>query len=345
MFNFISNTKHRLSTGTVGRPCLLLALISLSLHSLNAQAQYEFRVIAPPGAEFTQAFGINNAGKVTGGGQFEDGTGFSYVYDLKRDKYSFNEPDFGALEINNNGVIVGDIDGVCAIRDKKGKFKLFSPPSNKPDDFCQARGVNPSGKVSGFLVDEFGTWTGFVYDSRKNSYEEFMPSSQTIAHAVNAQGQVAGSVTLEADEASPGSPAGRYGFIRAADGTVKYLAIGDLQAFSGTTRARGISESGLVAGFYRDTNTASLISYVLKVSDYTSFESITLTDDQMVYQTPCDSNMAAPPGPGYDLYTDVTASQVRNDGVVVGSCSDIYFNEITGDLVDYSKGFIATPIK
>ena len=124
---------------------------------------------------------------------------------------------------------------------------------------------------------------------------------------------------------------------------MKYFAIS--QSLPGQTTGRGISESGLVAGFYVDPVGFEFKSYVTTVSDGTAFEEITLTDDEVVYQKPCDPNLAAPPGPGYELFTDVTASQVRNDGVVVGACVDVYFDGTTGDLVAYTNGFIATPAK
>ena len=324
-------------------PCVALASSMLMIYASPASAEYDFELVSPPGSVFTQAFGINNAGKVVGGA--DDGSApFSFIYDMKTGEYTTIGTEFNALEISNSGVIVGDSGDFCAIRDTKGDITLFSPPSYTTGSFCRARGVNSKGKVSGFEVDAAGVWLGFVYDSQQGTFEEFLPSNQTIAHGINAQSQIAGSVFLEADEAFPGSAAGRYGFVREADGSVKYFAIS--QSLPGQTTGRGISESGLVAGFYLDADTFEFKSYVTTVSDGTAFEEITLTDDEVVYQSPCDPNLPAPPGPGYALlFTDFTASQVRNDGVVVGSCADIYFDETTGDFVAYTNGFVATPAK
>ena len=317
-----------------------LALSMLMIYSSPANAQYDYQVVMPPGAVSAQTFGINNAGKVVGTAD-DGGTGFSFIYDMKRGEYTTIENGFGVLEISNSGVMVGDVDGICAIRDKKGNVAFFYPPSYADRSFCQARGINSNGKVSGFEVDEFGGWLGFIYDSQQGTYEEFLPSPQTIAHAINAQGQNAGSVFLDAEGAFPGSAAGRYGYLREADGSVKYFAIS--QSVPGQSRARGISESGLITGFYLDPDTFEFKSYVTTLSNGAEFEEITLTDDQVVHQKPCNPDL--PPAPGYELFTDMTASQVRNDGVVVGSCFDSYFNGTTGDEIFYGYGFIATPTK
>lgn len=320
---------------------IALALPMLVIYSSPASAEYSFQVVNPPGSLFTQAFGINNAGKVVGGA--DDGQAlFRFTYNMKNGEYTTIIDEFSVLEISNSGVMVGDLNGVCAIRDKEGDITTFFPPSWTADSFCQARGVNPGGKVSGFEVDEFDGWLGFVYDPEYDTFEEFLPSVQTFAHGINAQGQIAGSVFLDADEAYAGSPAGRYGFVREIDGSVEYFAVA--QSIPGQTRGRGISESGLITGFYRDPDTFESKSFVATLSGGTGFEEVTLADDQLVYQKPCDPNVLTP-GPGYVLFTDVTASQIRNDGVVVGSCVDLYFNETTNDFIQYGRGFIATPIK
>ena len=319
-----------------------LALPMLMIYSSPASAEYDFEVVNPPGSVFSNAFGINNAGKVVGNA--DDGvTAFSFMYDMKRGEYTTISETFGVLEISNSGVMVGGVDGVCAIRDKKGDVTLFNPPSFGAGSFCEARAVNSNDKVSGYEVDADGVWLGFIYDSQHGTYEEFLPSLQTIAHAINAQGQNVGSVFLFENDAYPGSPAGRYGYLRETDGSVKYVEVS--QSIPGQTRLRGISESGLVSGFYLDPDTFEFKGYVTTLSDGTGFEAITLTDDEVIYQKPCDPNLPPPPGPGYELFTDVFTSQVRNDGVVVGGCGDFYFNPITGDLISYNYGYIATPVK
>lgn len=317
------------------------ALPLLMIYSLPARAEYTFELVNPPGALYIQAFGINSQGIVTGNA--DDGeAAFGFAYDSKSGEYTKNSDGFRALDISNSGVMVGNVDDICAMRDQTGNVTEFFPPSFGAGSSCQARGVNSNGKVSGFEVDADGIFLGFVYDSNSGTYEEFLPSAWTITHALNAQGQNVGSVRLETDQAFPGSPAGHYGYLREKDGAVKYFAIS--QSAPGQSRARGISESGVVAGWYVESPAFEAKSYVTTLSSGSAFEQIALTDDQVLYRKPCNPDVAPPPGPGYESFTDVIASQIRNDGVVVGTCTDGYFNPVTLDLVTYSAGFIATPI-
>ena len=324
----------------------LIALMLAMLFSIPAHADYSFELIIPPDAGNANLFGINNAGKVVGGA-FDDEFQFLYgfEYDTKHGVYTTLGAGFDVIEINNPGMMVGTSfpGGECTIRYKDGNFATFFPPSSTPDSFCTGRGVNPKGKINGFVIDEFDVWTGFIYDSKHGTFEEFLPSPQTIAHGINAQGQNVGSVFLFPDEAFPGSPPGLYAYLREVDGSVKYFAID--QSEPGQSRARGISENGLISGFYSNPDTFEFTSYVITLPDSDGFESIVLTDDEVVHLRPCDPDLPPPPE-GYVILTDVFASQVRNDGVVAGQCTDYHFNPTTFDFIPFTTyGLIATPIK
>ncbi len=277
---------------TTFRSFFALALPMLMIYSSPATAEYSYQLVIPPGAENAQTLGINNAGTVVGGTFGVIEVGYSFTYDMKKGEYTFISEEFGALEISNSGVMVGDVGGVCAIRDKKGNVTEFFPPSFGAGSFCQARGVNANGKVSGFEIDAVGGWLGFIYDAKHGTYEEFLPSLQTLAQGINAQGQNVGSVFLFDDEAYPGSPPGRYGYLRQTDGSFKYFEIS--QSLPGQSRARGLSESGLISGFYLDPDTFEFKGYVTTLSQGNEFETITLTDDQVVHRSPCDPDLAPP---------------------------------------------------
>jgi hypothetical protein len=320
---------------------VIASTLVLTVYTSPAYAEFSYQLIAPPGALFTQTLGINNAGIVTG--RADDGvTSFSFTYDMKSGEYTEISNEFVVFEISNSGVMVGSVDNFCAIRDKNGNVTTFFPPPYAPDSVCRARGVNPDGKVSGFVADGDGVWLGFIYDSEYGTFEEFLPSPQTIAQGIDAQGQNVGSVFLFPDEAYPGSPPGRYAYLRQTDESVKYFAINE--SFPGRSRARGLSENGLISGFYEDPDTFDFRSYVTTLSQGNEFETITLMDHEIVFQSPCDPDLPPLPGEGYELFTRMFAAQVRNDGVVVGSCTDYHFNRTTGDLIVYTTyGFIATP--
>ena len=318
----------------------IVVLLPLALIGGPAYAEYSFQVVSFPEAAYTRAWGINNAGKVVGTTGV-GGTLFSFTYDMKKGTYTLIS-EMTVSDISNRGVMVGDVAGTCAIRDKKGNITTFSPPSWTDDLLCTARGVNSDGKISGYVIDDDFVWLGFIYDPQHDTYEECLPSPQTIAHSINAQGQNVGNVFLFENDAYTGSAQGDYGYLRQTDGSVKYFAIN--QSVPGESRASGISENGLITGFYLDPDTEEFKSYVTTLSDGNEFETITLADDEVVFQSPCDPDLR--PDEGYELFTDITASKVRNDGVVVGSCFDYSIHGTTGELIIHKRhGFIATPIK
>ena len=216
--------------------------LMLMIYISPASAEYSYELVIPPGAQYATLFSINNAGKVVGEVYDDFDLLYSFEYNMKKGVYTNLGEDFDAIGINNPGVMVGsggDYLSECAIRDKGGNLSFFYPPSWTEFSFCAGRGVNPDGLISGFVVDESNVFTGFIYDSEYGTYEEFLSSPQTIAHGINAQGQNAGSVALDPDEAYPGSPPGLYAYLREVDGSVKYFAID--QSMPGQSRARGIS--------------------------------------------------------------------------------------------------------
>ena len=326
---------------------LLFALtLMLMIYISPASAEYSYQLVIPPGAEHANLFGINNAGKAVGEAFDDSGFLYSFEYNIKKGLYTTITEEFDAIGISNPGVMVGSGGyylSECAIRDKGGNLTLFYPPSWTENSFCAGRGVNPDGKVSGFVVDEFGWFTGFIYDSEYGTYEEFLPSPQTIAHGINAQDQNVGNVYLFAGDAYPGSPEGRYGYLREPDGFFRYFEIS--QSLPGETNIRGISENGLISGFYLDADTWEYTGFATTIPEGSGFETISLTDDEVLHLRPCDPDL--PPAPdGYVLLTDVFTSDIRNDGVVVGQCTDYHYNSTTGDWIVYTTyGLIATPIK
>ncbi|MGK7295448.1 MAG: hypothetical protein ACNS61_06400 [Candidatus Wenzhouxiangella sp. M2_3B_020] len=320
--------------------CVVLAA-PIAVFSASASAEYEFQIFTPPASSGGNGFGISENGMAVG--NTDDG---GFIYDRKKDTYTTISEDFGAIGISNNGTVVGS-DGVeCAIRSRNGDITFFTPPTATPLVLCQIRGVNSNGMFTGFIVDETSTWSGFTYDPEYDMYEEFLQSPVTFAHGINEQGQVVGSQVLFPGEAYPGSGFGHFGFLRQAGGAVSYFEV--TQAFDGTTRGRGISETGLVTGWYFDRE--SVIngnpfakSFVTILAGGPGFESIVLDENEILHQSPCDESRPSP-GPGYELTTDVFASHITEQGVVAGSCTDNYFNAATGDFIQYLSGFIATPV-
>lgn len=305
--------------------------LMLLVYVSQASADYSYQLVLPPDADNARLWGINNAGKAVG--WFYTDVGFtSFEYDIKKGEYTMLGDEFVAMEISNTGVMVGNpgyAPWMCAIRDKEGNMTELYPPSWNDDlSVCDARGVNPDGKVSGFVIDEDGVEWGFIYDPEYGTYEEFLPSPFTIGHAINAQGQHVGNVQ-------------KLGYVREVDGSVKTFMIDG--SLDGISRARGISENGLMSGWFVDPDTTVAVSFVTTIPETEGFSIISLTEDEIVHLSPC--NPALPPPEGYFVLTDVFASAVRNDGVNVGQCTDYYIADDWSDWFMHTYGLIATPVK
>ena len=125
---------------------LFTLTLMLMIYISPASAEYSYELVIPPGAEFANTFGINNAGKVTGG-VYDPETNtliFSFIYDMKSGEYTVISDEFAVIDISNPGVMVGEINGVCAIRDKKGNITPFFPPSWTPALTWSASDGHPS---------------------------------------------------------------------------------------------------------------------------------------------------------------------------------------------------------
>jgi hypothetical protein len=125
------------------------------------------------------------------------------------------------------------------------------------------------------------------------------------------------AIFSNADDPCPPSVGGtvRYGWLRKTDGTVTYFDVN-----GGRTSARGITDSGTIAGFVTDPFTGTSKSFVVK-PDGSQCQSITVAA----------ADLLAFPG------NDQTfAGGISNSGVVVGA---------TIDPSGVSHGFIAKKVK
>jgi len=291
----------------------------------QAQADYDYEAIDYPGADNVQVFGINNRGDVVGNG-FTVTDSFPFVYDSKKGTHADVPPVAGfasttILGISDSGTLVGSIfdddsqteSGL--ILDKKGNATVFDHPD--ADSYTQARGVNNKGLVTGFYFSVDGSSTGFIYDPKRGSFTDIVPSLRTIAQGINSRGDVVGSAIFEnANSPCPGSLDGlpRYGWLRTADGNVTYFDVN-----GGRTSARGITDAGTIAGFVTDTTTGVTKGFVVEL-DGSQCQSITVSDDDLLVALGATSTFVG---------------DIKNSGEVVGS-----FNS-TGS--SPSLGYIATP--
>jgi uncharacterized membrane protein len=291
----------------------LLALVATGFCCLPVNAAWQFTSVDFPGAVETNVFGINESGDAVGFAfdvlsptQIHP---FPFVYDSKKGTYTrlaraFGE-EFGTfgIGINDRGVIVGsflnELGSSAFVRSKKGVYTTFMHPGSVL--FTDARGINERGLIAG-SADDGDVTIGFIYDPASNTYVDFLPSPQTTAHGINNRGDVVGSVVLDAGVACAQCPEGVYGFLRTQRGVFTFFRVNGLN-----TSARGLTDSGLIAG-YVETDTG-IKSFVTRLQGL-PYEAITIPE----------ASLLEFPGMSFTI-----AEGINNRGDVVGVYLDADF--------------------
>jgi hypothetical protein len=303
---------------------------------------YHVQLLPPPpgSTEFTQTFGFNNKGIIVGVSDVEPG---GWMYDMNTGEYTTID-DFVPLTINNNGLMAGaSLAGNCAIRNKQGVVTEFSTPSLEAlGEPCNrgARAVNENGKVTGFGILSDGTWFGYVYNSKNGVTEEYLANPvRTIAQGITSSGAIVGTTAVDGE---------RVAFLREKDGSLKTFSVSEPDAIPGLSNARGISENGkLISGFYINFPDFEGVGFVAESSGLSDGPWPVDLDVTVLEIRPCNPDSSAPPG--WFSLTDTFAQSIRNDGVIVGQCGDVYWEGPGADpnfenlIFDYGFTFIATP--
>jgi probable HAF family extracellular repeat protein len=144
-----------------------LAVLSLLVGLTGpVQAQYGFTTIDVPGATYSLALGINNAGQIVG--QYQDAGYFLHGFLLDVDgSYTTLDPP-GAMApsangINDVGQIVGeytDGGGIHGfLRDVDGNYTSLDPPGAT---LTFANGINDAGQIVGWYLDAGSRAHGFL---------------------------------------------------------------------------------------------------------------------------------------------------------------------------------------
>jgi hypothetical protein len=180
--------------------------------------------VAPPALWSAAAFGINDSGTVVG-----------YVY-----------PPDDSIE---NGFVVT----------KNGEYQEFAVPWAA---YTEARGINNRGVIAGTAFFNGPGSAGFIYDPEAATYTEVLPSAYTETVGITSDGHVVGTVYLEGGAGGPGTPAGQYGYLRAANGSVTYFRINGVDTY-----ARGISDEGQIVGYFGALPFPQVTGFVTDVKD------------------------------------------------------------------------------
>jgi uncharacterized membrane protein len=235
-----------------------------------------------------------------------------------------NDTATHVLGINDAGVVVGSVFSPEAsverafIRGTDGAYTLFFHPD--AENTTEARGISDSGLVTGFRDVPGGGSAGFIYNPATDVWVDVAPSQFTIAQGINGSGEVVGSAHFNDNEACPGAAHGRYGWLRAPDGSITYFQVNGKY-----TEARGINDAGFIAGSVIDHETEIRRGFVVQLSASSRCESITIPASELLEF------------PGFDA---TIPEAITDKGVVVG----IVFNnsDMNSSGLAYHS-FVATP--
>lgn len=308
-----------------------------------AQAGWTYQAVDFPGTPFNQVFGINDKGQVVGEGS-GPGTHYAFVYSSTRSTYTEIVPPVGYVVtpfgINSRGKIVGKgiaVDPVSGkpvsdflgfVRGSDGVFSFFHFTPGcaayaQIGVYCDppdARGINSEGLVVGnYTKADLSADVGFTYDPRNQTFNEFVPSCQTIANAINSQRAIVGSAYFSNAFGCPspdGKLDGEWAWFRSEHGTVTFFRVNGLD-----TAARGINERGQIVGYVWSPDGATAKGFVTSVSALSS-GSVAIAD----------ADLLAYPGSQWTF-----PEGISDEGVVSGQVQRI----VDGSNINFAGGFIA----
>ena len=293
-----------------------------------APAAYQFKTIDFPETTNTECFGINDTGdgvEIVGYGFNDSLVSLPFRLDLTRGSSSFTSLPLlpgaavtQAAGINAAGTIVGgafDSAGLesAFVLDEAGTFTVFATPG-WPN--TEARAISGTGVIVGtsYAPNEANKTSsvGFIYDPTQNAFTLILPevSQDVVPQGINASGQIVGSYV---------TPDGsKNGWLRAANGDVTIFRVN-----GNGTAARGINDSGQIAGFVTDPVSGHIKGFVTTLVPAGGFQAVTVPDAELIE---------------YPGATRTYVEGITNAGAIIGFWSDQPFPSQS------FHGFIATPL-
>jgi len=296
---------------------IALACVSPQNALAGTIAGYTFTTLDDPYAlaGTTDAYGINDAGQVTG--WFTDATGdHGFIYDGSTWTTLGNNPlvsggQTHGLALNDSGQVLGDVYeasglGHQALYDGTTWTILGGDPAASNPASTRYSGINDSGVLSGF----FDNSHGFLYDGITYTTLNYPDphGNGTFAWGLNDAGTVTGYFD---GQIIMGGYIAKHGFI--FDGTTwTGFDAPDATGLNNeplATEAFAINDTGLVAGIYRDKSSITH-GFVYNGTAFTEFDE--------------------PDG----ILDSILVTGINDSGTIVGR-----FSDAAG-----LHGFIATPV-
>lgn len=200
-----------------------------------------FTTITFPGAAWTAAYGVNNAGQIVGGYGSNE---FSGRHGFLRSGSRFSSIDFPgssdtvARGINGRGQIVGDYQGPDGLRHgfllSGGSYRSVELPGSGGG---AANGINDSGQIVG-VMGSGPAATGFLLGANTYSPVQFPNTNYTEAWGLNDLGDLVGQID------SPKAPF--RGFLRSGGN----YAVIDLPGSPSSMDGHGINDLGQIVGSF-----------------------------------------------------------------------------------------------
>ena len=220
--------------------------------------KYVFTSLDYPGAVFTDVRGINNAGQIVGSASYNGATSFPFIY--QGGVFSPLPPlagqnDVSAQGVNDSVSVTGGFftaTGEQAFLFSAGAYTVFT---KQGWGHTVGRAIGPSGLITGFASNQNPPGTvvssiGFLYDPATKVFTDIAipgAAGTVIAQGINTAGQIVGSADNVGGK--------NVSFLRQPNG-----AISTFQINGKTTKARGISDTGLITGFsFQNSKTVGFI--------------------------------------------------------------------------------------
>lgn len=232
---------HPVATKLKASALLLLLPLFFGV-SMSAQ---QFKKLNPPGSTYAFAFGINDAGTVTG--SFTDAKGVYKGFIYKAGTYQTiifpgaSKTFTQANGINNSNIVVGDFIGKDQLTHgfllSNGKFTRYDAQKSVSNWIS---GISNKGSLVGYAGNQ-GNTQGFVKIGHKVTLFTYQGNA-TYANGINAANASVGYFI-------PPPFSAWHGFYRAANGQMTQLDFPGSQS----TSCLGINDNGVITGLYLDS--------------------------------------------------------------------------------------------